>query len=79
MVNVLLFIEGQPVQIIHLPARIDTMSYVYPKGTSVTLPVEVVMFTLPNGKVAAVRVASDRIVSSGEALNAYLQLVTYQL
>ena len=79
MVNVLLFIEGQPVRMLHLPARIDKMSYVYPHGKSALLPVEVAMFTLPNGKVAAVRVASDRTVSSAEALNAYLQLVTYQL
>lgn len=79
MVNVLLFTEGQPVQIIHLPARVDTMTYFYPKGNFKTLPVEVVMFTLPNGKVTAVRVASDRAVSSAEALSAYLKLVTHQL
>ncbi|HCC75494.1 MAG TPA: hypothetical protein DEQ42_07215, partial [Shigella sp.] len=57
----------------------EWMTYVREKGNALKLPVRVAMFTLPNGSVAAIHVASDRYVSSAEALAAYLKLVEYQL
>ncbi|WP_312749673.1 hypothetical protein [Atlantibacter hermannii] len=79
MVNALFFIGKKPVELIQIPAGTEWMTYVREKGNALKLPVRVAMFTLPNGNVAAIHVASDRYVSSAEALAAYLKLVAYQL
>ncbi len=79
MVNVLLFIGKKPVELTQLPAGTEWMTYVCAKGNVLKLPVRIAIFTLPNGKVTAVHVASVSYVSSAKALAAYLKLAAYQL